>query len=78
MCAILSLLILILFSRGHWSFFLQLHPFCGVVLLLLIRIFLWLLTDDTIHVRQAAVAYFHLVLALVVKGGDCGLVGSVY
>ena len=30
-------------SSGHWSIFLQLHPFCGVVLLL-IRIFLlWLL-----------------------------------
>ena len=29
-------------SSGHWSFFLRLHPFCGVVLLLL-RIFLLLL-----------------------------------
>ena len=34
----ITLVIRHLLSSGHWSFFLQLHPFCGVVLLLLIRI----------------------------------------
>ena len=52
-----------LLSSGQWSFFPQLHPFCGVVVVLLLtRIFLlW-----TAHVGHAAVAYFHVV---IVKDG---------
>ena len=46
-----------LFPSGHWSFFLQLHPFSGVVLL-----FLVVVVDDASHVRHAAVADFHVVL----------------
>ena len=34
----ITLVIRQLLSSGHWSFLLQLHPFCGVVLLLLIII----------------------------------------
>ena len=49
-------------SSGKWSFLPQLHPFCGVVVLLLTRIFLlW-----TAHVGHAAAAYFHVV---IVKDG---------
>ena len=51
-----------LLSSGQWSFFPQLHPFCGVVVVLLTRIFLlW-----TAHVGHVAVAYFHVV---IVKDG---------
>ena len=50
-----------LLSSGNWSLFLQLHPFCVVVLLLL-RIFLLWFVNDAAHVRYATVAYFHIIL----------------